>query len=83
MALDTNSRISKQHKFVWMANVGSFMYKILQRESQRDKEMELERKREVLDQRNEKLNPLPCMVEGIYSLQRKRPVWAAEQAYSG
>ena len=83
MALDTNCRIYKQQQHVWMALDGSIMAYVLERESQREKEMELERKREILDQRNEKLNPLPCMVEGIYSLQRKRPVWAAEQAYSG
>ena len=73
MALDTNCNVSKQHKTYGDDQYGSFMVKVLERESQREKEMELERKREILDQRNEKLNPLPCMVEGIYSLTKKTP----------
>ena len=59
------------------------------KERRRSRERKLERERRCLREtrgmielRNE-AHPLPWWEEGIYSFTRKRPVWAAEQAYSG
>ena len=43
----------------------------------------LERKKENIRLENEKAHPLPCGKRVFIVTREKRPVWAAEQAYSG
>ena len=77
---DHNCRISKQHKLVWYGLDGTFMDQF-QREKEVERESGAREKNERLDYESSTLYLAWQRVFIVY--KEKRPVWAAEQAYSG